>query len=273
MASRGAVRFAYALALVFAIRATECGVAQGPPQAALPLTISPRSITDELHAMSQLADVIFAGQVVAVHRIDGGNGSTGVVEIQFAVEDAVCGVNSSIYTLREWAGLWPAGEEPFRVGQRFLMLLHAPGAAGLSSPVGGMDGAIPIRGIVQTQAAGLAETDSTRTVSAKTGSAGISALQESRVVDLRWVGTRVVQPLSYRKAPVEISTAPPVSVDVIAVRSETAPTSQNATVGASNDGTSVAPIDETHVSASQGIAYSAVLGMLRGWEMIDHATR
>ena len=134
--------------------ATECGVAQEPPTAALPQAVPPQGITDALHAMSRLAGVIFAGQVVAVRRIDGGNDATGIVEIQFAVEDAVRGVSGGVYTLREWAGLWPAGEEPFRVGQRFLMLLHAPSVAGLSSPVGGMDGAIPIHGIGQTQASG-----------------------------------------------------------------------------------------------------------------------
>ncbi len=271
MASRGTVRFAWALALVFGFRAIVYGVAQEPPQAALPQTMLSHSITDELHAMSRLASVIFAGQVVAVRRIDGGNGATGVVETQFAVEDAVRGGCGSIYTLREWAGLWPAGEEPFRVGQRFLMLLHAPSAAGLSSPVGGMDGAIPIRGIGQTS--GPAETASARTVSAHTGSAGISVSQEVRVVDLRWVGTRVIQSLSYRTTPVVNPAVQPVSVDVVAVRSEPAPTSQNAAVRASDEGTSVAPIDEAPASASQTTAYSTVLGMLRSWEMSDHATR
>jgi hypothetical protein len=232
-----------------------------------------QSIPEALHAMSRLAGVIFAGQVVAVRRIDGGNGATGVVEIQFAVEDAVRGGCGSIYTLREWAGLWPAGEEPFRVGQRFLMLLHAPSAAGLSSPVGGMDGAIPIRGIGQTQASGSAETASARIVAANAGSAEISASQEVRVVDLRWVGTRVVQPMSYRTAPVVNPVALPVWVDAVAARSESAPASQNARVGASDDGTSVAPIDAAPDSASQGTAYSTVLGTLRGWEKTDHATR
>jgi len=149
--------------LVFVILVTECGVAQEPPQTALPQTTN-----DALRAMSRLAGVIFTGQVIAVRRIEGLNGATGVVEIEFAVEDAVRGVSGSAYTLREWAGLWPAGDEPFRVGQRYLMLLHSPGAAGLSSPIGGMDGAIPIRGGGQT-------------------------------VDLSWVGTRVVTPTAYQQ--------------------------------------------------------------------------
>jgi hypothetical protein len=146
MAWRWTVRIVCAVALVFVILVTECGVAQEPSQSALLQATPPQSANDALHSMSRLAGAIFTGQVVAVRRIEGVNGATGVVEIDFAVEDAVRGVGGSAYTLREWAGLWPAGDEPFRVGQRYLMLLHVPGAAGLSSPVGGTDGAIPIHG-------------------------------------------------------------------------------------------------------------------------------
>jgi hypothetical protein len=38
--------------------------------------------------MTQLAGVIFAGQVVAVRQHEAVGGATGVVEITFAVEDA-----------------------------------------------------------------------------------------------------------------------------------------------------------------------------------------
>lgn len=120
----------------------------------------------ELHALSRQAGVIFAGQVIAIRHNDA---ATGVVEIDFAVEDAVRGVNGGTYTLREWAGLWSAANQPFRVGERYLMLLHAPGSAGLSSPVGGSDGAIPIRG--------------------------------GGMVDLRWIAARVVRPVAYSAAP------------------------------------------------------------------------
>jgi hypothetical protein len=144
----------------------------------------PQSTNDALRAMSRLAGVIFTGQVISVRRLAGVNGATGVVEIAFAVQDAIRGVSGSSYTLREWAGLWPVGDTPFRVGQRYLMLLHAPSAAGLSSPVGGMDGAIPIRG----GGSGAA---------AETAAAGTIASADERVADLRWVGTRAVKPVSY----------------------------------------------------------------------------
>ena len=75
--------------------------------------------------------------------------------------------------LREWGGLWEGTDERYRVGQRLLMLLHAPGASGLSSPVSGMDGAIPLL-------------------------AGASATAEP-MVDLRWVAARVSRgPVRYR---------------------------------------------------------------------------
>ena len=250
MAWRWTVRVGCAVALVFVILVTECGVAQEPPQTALPQTTN-----DALRAMSRLAGVIFTGQVIAVRRIEGLNGATGVVEIEFAVEDAVRGVSGSAYTLREWAGLWPAGDEPFRVGQRYLMLLHSPGAAGLSSPVGGMDGAIPIRGTGRAQATGEAET----------GSAGTGAPADGRVVDLRWVATRVAQPLQYRISPVVHATALPVPVQEDAAESASNLQSANRG-GAEANGTTAA-------TALQGTAYTTVLAMLRGWEKTDDATR
>jgi hypothetical protein len=194
---------------------------------------------DALHAMTDLAGVIFTGQVVAVRQHVAANGAAGVVEIEFAVEDAVRGVSGSSYTLREWAGLWPGGNEPFRVGQRYLMLLHAPGASGLSSPVGGMDGAIPVRG---------------------------GAATDGRAIDLSWVGTRVVRPTVY----VQTQTQGPVGGPIAAQAQflSATPNFAMAHVAAVS-----APIEGTSASAQQSTAYSAVLGMLRSWETGDHGAR
>jgi hypothetical protein len=166
----------------------ECGWAQTLPDA------QPQTQEDALHAMARLAGVIFTGQVIAVRHHNAAGGSSGMVEIEFAVEDAVRGVSEGGYTLREWAGLWAGGDEPFRVGQRYLMLLHAPSATGLSSPVGGMDGAIPIRG------GGPAVPE-----------AATSA--DELLVDLRWVATRVISPTGY---------ATPATARPITVHAETA---------------------------------------------------
>ena len=83
------------------------------------------------------------------------------------------GCSTGTYVLREWAGLWAANETRYRVGQRRLMLLHAPGAGGMSSPVDGLDGALPVYGL---------------------GSAGDA-------VDLRWVGTKLQRQVVYAAAP------------------------------------------------------------------------
>jgi hypothetical protein len=198
-----------------------------------------------LREMTQLAGVIFAGQVMEVRRV---GGQTGVVEILFAVQDAVRGVSGATYTVREWAGLWPAGDTPFVVGQRYLMLLHTPSAAGLSSPVGGMDGAIPIRGEL---GAGMAATNVTAdeiagvdTVgNAAAGASGTSTV-DGRVVDLRWVGTRVSRPVVYR------------SGTEVSAQAQTQSTTATGSV-----------------PASQVAAYSSVMGMMRGWERATHAAQ
>jgi hypothetical protein len=234
---RPVVRTAIVFGLAF-LAAVECGYGQAPQTA---------GATDALHAMSRLAAVIFTGQVAAVRRHDAADGAAGMVEIDFAVEDAVRGVSGGIYTLREWAGLWPAGDQPFSVGQRLLMLLHAPGVAGLSSPVGGSDGAIPIRG---------------------SGPAPPANATDSRVVDLRWIETRVVRPIVYRVT--ERQTALPVSarprMNVVAgLTQEEAGPSAAAVPG--SQGTADVP------SAPQSVAYTSVLALLRSWVKEDDAAR
>ena len=101
----------------------------------------PQTVVDILHDLSDKADVIFAGQVLAIRRPN-----NGVVEVEFRVDQAIRGCTAGTpYILREWDGLWAGDSQRYRVGQRLLMLLHATSAAGMSSPVGGLDGAIPIR--------------------------------------------------------------------------------------------------------------------------------
>jgi hypothetical protein len=129
----------------------------GPPgraQQSLPVPehqSSALSTEAVLRQMTQTAGVVFAGEVVAVRRPVGFAGSgqdaaEGVVTIEFRVDQAVRGPGGgSIYTVREWAGLWTGGDR-YRVGQRLLVFLQAPGRNGLSSPVGGKAGVVPLRG-------------------------------------------------------------------------------------------------------------------------------
>jgi hypothetical protein len=211
--------------------------------------------------MSRRAGVIFAGQVVAVRLHKGTAGATGVIEIDFAVEDAVREVSGSTYILREWAGLASGGEQPFRVGQRFLMLLHAPGAAGLSSPVGGPDGAIPIRG---SRAAGAsAEDDAAPAIPGQT---------DGGVVDLRWVETRVIRPASSLPQPVARPTALPVPAHAAEAIEGSALTQESATVSMSPSPITVS-LSVADASVAPNATYANVMAMLRSWEREDDAGR
>ncbi len=140
----------------------------------------PAAVGAELQQMASHAAVIFSGQVEAVSRNDG----AGFVDVRFRIDTAVRGCpRTGWYVLREWAGLWMAQPERYRVGQRRLMLLTARGAAGMSSPVGGMDGAIPLvaEGAAPiADAAGVAPVDT-----------GVDS--PAPVVDLRWIQARAVR--------------------------------------------------------------------------------
>ncbi len=113
----------------------------------------PSTPDDLIVQMSRSAGVIFVGHVVEVRQPRAGfSGSPevaaeGVVEVDLYVDQAVRGpAQGSIYTQREWGGLWAGGTERYRTGQRLLVLLHSPDTAGLSSPVHGEEGLIPLRG-------------------------------------------------------------------------------------------------------------------------------
>jgi len=94
-----------------------------------------------LRNLASRSGVAFVGQVTAITR------KGGVVEITLRIDQPLlmsAGTASTTYTLREWAGLWPPGHHRYTLGQRALFFLHAPSAAGLNTPVDGMEGIIPI---------------------------------------------------------------------------------------------------------------------------------
>jgi hypothetical protein len=143
--------------------------------------VQSQTVVDILHQLSDKAEVIFAGQVLAIRRPN-----DGVIEVEFRVDQAIRGCTAGTpYVLREWAGLWAGDNQRYRVGQRLLMLLHAPSAAGMSSPVGGLDGAIPIR---QGGAATAPGDD-------------IATPPQPPYVDLRWLGARLPHAVSYQSEP------------------------------------------------------------------------
>ncbi len=111
-----------------------CGAGQARAQGTVPQA----SISAELQTLAAAARTIFVGQIVSIqHR-----GS--VVEVGFRVEQPVAGVVGATFTLREWAGMWAPGSQRYAVGQRVLAFMHGASGAGLSSPVHGAEGLVPV---------------------------------------------------------------------------------------------------------------------------------
>ena len=141
------------------------------------------TVNDVLRGMAARAGVIFSGHVESITRNDAG----GFVDVRFRIDQPVRGCpKTGAYVLREWAGQWTAKPERYVVGQRLLMLLTARGPSGISAPVDGMDGVIPLLSVgLQPMAdkAGVAPADD--------GSAAPDV-----AVDLRRLQTRVMRPAS-----------------------------------------------------------------------------
>jgi hypothetical protein len=128
-----------------------------------------------LRELSAQATVIFAGHVLEVQRNDAG----GYVDVVFGIDHAVRGCeDAKRYVLREWAGLWADEPQRYGVGQRLLMILSSRGPSGMSAPVRGMAGKIPLLGVRQPPLA------------RGTGEALVDNGAEDELedaVDLRWV--------------------------------------------------------------------------------------
>lgn len=175
--------FAVTLLLATFARAQSTFPANSSPAA------TPQTVEDLLHQMSDQADIIFVGQVVAIHPHDEGGATLGFIEIDFSVTQAIRGCPSGgTYILREWAGLWAGNAHRYHAGQRLLMMLHEPGPSGMSSPVGGMDGAIPLHEVGKGS---MLPGDASASTLA-------SGSQPVSVADLRWLGAKLLHPVSYR---------------------------------------------------------------------------
>jgi hypothetical protein len=133
-------RLSAGIILVQVLLLVSAGVARADkPEPARPAQPS-SSLGGVLQDLASRADVVFVGQVEDIERAAG----SGIVTVNFSVQQVVLGQVGGAYSLREWAGLWAAGQQRYRVGERAMVFLHAPGAAGLSSPVDGLDGVVPL---------------------------------------------------------------------------------------------------------------------------------
>jgi hypothetical protein len=197
-----------------------------------------------LQEMSSRAAVIFAGTVTAIKKTTDGdaaeNAAASIVEVDFAIDHGVKGVAGSTYALREWGGLWRDSPR-FTVGQRLLMLLHAPGPGGLSSPVDGLDGAIPIK------AADDASTAAEPLSALQAGATDVAA--QGDAVDLRWLQAKTLRVQTYADSP---TAAPGESFAGLGATSS---------LGAS---ASVAPATAAEPATTAGLHH--VLGLLRAWQ-------
>ena len=209
---------------------------------------APQTVTDVLEQMSGRAAVIFVGKVLEVRSASAGSA---VVEVDFYVDTAIRGCTTGRYTVREWAGLWGSNAQRYHAGQHLLMLLHAPGAAGLTSPVDGLDGAIPIR-----------QGGSATAYANVNGSV--------QIVDLRWLGAKLPRSTSYRQigAIRPGSELPPVPFVA------TAETMVRLRSGASSSANLIAPASGDATGGSvpaEEASVDAVVSLLTGWERVRNA--
>lgn len=214
----------------------------------------PATLEDALHQMSDKADIIFAGQVISIRRHEGQDGASGYVEVQFRIDQAVRGCTAGApYVLREWAGLWAGDAARYRVGEQLLMFLHAPGSSGFSSPVSGMDGAVPIHGSSSAMVAG-------------------ATAAQTPMADLRWVNTHILHPVSYRTESPHYDHRSGVVVPFLdphpAVEAKAESAEQaNVPVSALESQPAAPP------AAGQQATVQSVIGMLRSWQKAGDAAR
>ncbi len=98
-----------------------------------------------LRQLTGQAGYIFAGTVTKVERVvASAPNEVATVRITFRVEQGIRGVRTgAALQIRQWAGLWNSGER-YRVGERVVLFLYPPSKLGLTSPVGGALGRLPI---------------------------------------------------------------------------------------------------------------------------------
>ena len=108
------------------------------------LAAEPQQATTQeavLRTLFDNAGTIFTGEVTAIRQAP----YSSIIEVDFHVEDAIRGVQNSTYTLHQWITHPLFLDAPYQLGERNLLFLHALTPSGLSSPVGGQIGKIPLQ--------------------------------------------------------------------------------------------------------------------------------
>ena len=207
-------------------------------------SVPPATLEDALHAAYLDAAIIFTGEITTISN------EGDAVLVQWHVEQGLQGVHGGdTYTQREWTGLWSGDGKRYSVGERALVLLHAPSVAGFSTPV--HDGIIPLH-----------------------GSAG------SSTVDLRWVAQHVVVSDAPRLAPMLALHAANGSFKAAATLLEFAgrPLGQagvqdlaapQAKVASDTQATKL----QTTTDPNARVDSSVVLGMMHAWQRVSGAAQ
>jgi hypothetical protein len=114
-------------------------VAQSPDQRAAESVLGPH-----WKEVSRVAGMIFTGTVLSTERQAPTQAQpVPTVQAKILVKHAIAGVHpGQVVILREWAGIWAMQRS---MGSRpMLFLFYPPSAAGLTSPVGGPLGQVPL---------------------------------------------------------------------------------------------------------------------------------
>ncbi len=121
--------------------------------------IAERVLGPQWKQLSRRAGMIFAGTVLAPAvgpvtnwiakrdqlALGTSPGTAPSVQLSFYIDEAIAGVKQGqVLTIHEWTGALPA-QRPMRRGQHFLIFLYPPSRLGLTSPVGGPLGQVPLR--------------------------------------------------------------------------------------------------------------------------------
>jgi hypothetical protein len=110
---------------------------------ATPQSLSSPAAPD-LRDVVRRSGTIFAGTVTAI-ELNRAPSSVATVHITFHVDQIMQGsalVGTSL-SINEWAGLWSAGPH-YRIGERLVLFLYPTSKLGLTSPVAGEWGRLPV---------------------------------------------------------------------------------------------------------------------------------
>jgi hypothetical protein len=93
------------------------------------------------HQLLRDSATIFAGTVLSIeHSSEPLGGEAGITRIRFRVQSAIRGVRAGeVIEIREWGGLWNAGER-YQRGENVLLFLYPASKLGLTSTVAGAAG-------------------------------------------------------------------------------------------------------------------------------------